>query len=222
MLAVVDGNGQNEVSGPTVLSWDACAMVRNGDVDVANCGSVPLNTIINSSLNRSQVPLSTSSPQPSVFQSMSSGSSTGPERITKSSSRYCFSMKKSVVFPELMLHIALFFVLSDSHCYLGYHRHDLGCKSRDSQRRRPWVDQLALYLTYVVLRPNYQEDEAMLRGILEDSGRYPFAVKHTRIEFTLEVRLLKTKLSMSWWRVTISSWTRGQPIIHLALLTRVF
>ena len=121
-----------------------------------------------------------------------------------------------------MLHIALFFVLSDSHYYLGYHRHDLGCKSRDSQRRRPWVDQLALYLTYVILLPNYQEDEAMLRGILEDSGRYPFAVKNTRIEFTLEVRLLKAKLSMSWWRVTISSRTRGQPIIHLALLTRVF
>ena len=94
MLAVVDGDGQNEVSGPTVLSWGACAMVRNGDVDVANCGSVPLNTIINSSLNRSQVPLSTSSPQPSVFQTMSSGSSTGPERITKSSSRCCFSMKR--------------------------------------------------------------------------------------------------------------------------------
>ena len=63
----------------------------------------------------------------------------------------------------------------------------------------------------------------MLRGILEDSGRYPFlAEKHTRIEFTLEVRILKTKLSMSWWRVTISSRTQGQHIIHLALLTRVF
>ena len=56
----------------------ACAMVQNGDADVANCGSVPLNTIINSSLNRSRVSLSTSSPQPSVFQTLSSGSSTGP------------------------------------------------------------------------------------------------------------------------------------------------
>ena len=70
----------------------ACAMVQNGDADVANCGSVPLNTVINSSLNRTR--LSTSSPQPSVFQTLSSGSSTGPERITKSSSRYCFSMKR--------------------------------------------------------------------------------------------------------------------------------
>ena len=79
---------------PNCLVLGAFAMVRNGDVDVANCGSVPLNTIINSSLNRSQVPLSTSSPQPSVFQTMSSGSSTGPERITKSSSRYCLSMNR--------------------------------------------------------------------------------------------------------------------------------
>ena len=122
-----------------------------------------------------------------------------------------------------MLHIALFFcALGFSLLFWAIIGMCLGCKSRDSQRRRPLVDQLALYLTYVGLLPNYQEDEAMLRGILEDAGRYPFAEKHTRIEFTLEVRILKTKLSMSWWRVTISSRTRGQPIIHLALLTRVF
>ena len=36
-----------------------------------------------------------------------------------------------------------------------------------------------------------------------------FAEKYTRIEFTFEVRILETKLSMSWWRVTISSRTRG-------------
>ena len=79
----------------------ACAMVQKGDADVANCGSMPLNTLINSSLNRSRVSLSASSPQPSVFQTLSSGSSTGPERITKSvlASRFCFSMKK-VVFPD--------------------------------------------------------------------------------------------------------------------------
>ena len=47
-----------------------------------------------------------------------------------------------------------------------------------------------------------QEDEAMLRGNLKGTGRTPFAEKHARIAFTLEVRILRTKVSMSW-RVTI-------------------
>ena len=72
----------------------------------------------------------------------------------------------------------------------------LGLQISRFQRRRPLVDQLALHLTYVGLLLNYQEDEAMIRGILEDSGL--FAEKHTRFEFTLEVRILKTKLSMYW------------------------
>ena len=50
----------------------------------------------------------------------------------------------------------------------------------------------------------------IIRGILEDTGRSPLAEKHTRIAFTFEVRILETKLSMSWWRVTISSRTRGE------------
>ena len=49
---------------------------------------------------------STSSPQPSV------GSSTGPERTTKPSTGYCFSMKSCLSW--LPSHISLFFVLSDS------------------------------------------------------------------------------------------------------------
>ena len=176
-----------------------------------------------SSLNRSQVPLIRvvgSSlrvpPQPSVFQTLSSGSSTGPERITKSISRYCFSMKGL----SFLTHVAHRTLL----CALGFSLLSacLGLQISRFQRRRPLVDQLELHLTYVGLLPNYQEDEAMIRGILEDSGRSPFAEKHTRIEFTLEVRILKTKLSMSRWRVNISSRTRGPPVIHLALLTRVF
>ena len=174
----------------------ACAMVQKGDADVANCGSVPLNTIINSSLNRSRVSLSTSSPQPSVFQTLSSGSSTGPERITKSSSRYCFSMKR-LSFLTHVAHRTLLCALGFSLLF-GPSSACLGLQISRFQRRRPLVDQLALHLTYVGLLPNYQEDEAMIRGILEDSGRSLFAEKHTRIEFTLEVRILKTKLSMYW------------------------
>ena len=51
---------------------------------------------------------------------------------------------------RLTSHIALFIVLSDSRYFLSHHQHVLGCKSRDSQRRRPLVDQLALCLTRVV------------------------------------------------------------------------
>ena len=91
---------------------------------------------------------------------------------------------------RLTLHIALFYVLSDSRYYLNHHQHVLVCKSRDSQRRRPLVDQLALYLTYVVPRARlcYEESLRTLAALL----------LYTRIEFTLD----KTKLSMSWWRVT--------------------
>ena len=114
---------------------------------------------------------------------------------------FCFSTKSCV--SRLTSHIALFYVLSDSRYYLSHHQRDLGCKSRDSQRRRPLVDQSALYLTFVVLLPDYQEESSRtLTALL-------FAEKYTRIEFTFEVRILETKLSMSWWRVTISSRTRG-------------
>ena len=157
----------------------ACAMVQKGDADVANCGSVPLNTIINSSLNRSWVSLSTSSTQPSVFQTLSS-SSTGPERITKSSSRFfCFSMKR-LSFLTHVAHRTLLCALGFSLLF-GPSSAFLGLQISRFQRRRPLVEQLALHLTYVGLLPNYQEDEAMIRGILEDSGRSPFAEKLTRI-----------------------------------------
>ena len=50
-----------------------------------------------------------------------------------------------------------------------------------------WVAKLAflsgvaLFLPHVVVLPNYQEDEAMLRETLEDTRRSPFAEKYMSI-----------------------------------------
>ena len=145
---------------------------------------------------------STSSRQPPVFPTIFSGRRRDPRGLRNQAPAIFLHERLSLSW--LTSHIALFFVLSDSRYFLSHHQHVLGCKSRDSQRRRPLVDQLALCLTRVVLLPNYQEDEAMLREPLEDIGRSLLAEKHARIAFTLEVRT---------WRVTISSRTRGPPII---------
>ena len=57
--------------------------------------------------------------------------------------------------PARVAHRALLSVLA--RFYLNHHQHDWGCKSRDSQRRWPLADQLALYLTHVVLLPRLSE-----------------------------------------------------------------
>ena len=74
--------------------------------------------------------------------------------------------------------------------HLHYDQHDLGCKSRNFERRwrlapafcSPEEDPVA----HLVGLPNFQEDEAMFREARENLRRSPFAEKYMSIVLAME------------------------------------